>query len=146
MEELSAYNHKITFPVRFMDLDPMQHVNNARYLNFLEEARIAYWKDVLKVKLDSAEFNAVVARIEIDYKAPIFFNEEVIVYSRVSRLGNKSLTYDCAIVAEKDGEKKLAAKSLTTIVKLHPESLKPEPIDEKTKTAIRNFETLSIKM
>lgn len=146
MEELSAYNHKITFPIRFMDLDPMQHVNNARYLNFLEEARIAYWKDVLKVKLDSAEFNAVVARVEIDYKAPIFFNEEVTVYSRVSKIGNKSMTYDCAIVAEKEGKKKLAAHSLTTIVKLNPNTLKPEPIDEKTKSVIRNFETLSKKV
>src|SRR5690606_28957320 len=137
------YNHKITFPVRFMDLDPMQHVNNARYLNFLEEARIAYWKDVLEVKLDSAEFNAVVARVEIDFLAPIFFNEVVSVYSRVSRIGTKSMTYDCTIVAEKDGKKKIAAHSLTTIVKLSPKTLKPTAIDEKTKGMIRKFETLS---
>lgn len=145
MEELdlSAYNHKLSIPLRYMDFDAMKHVNNARFLNFLEEARIAYWQDVLGSKLDSLDFNAVVARVEIDYKSSIFFGDDVIVYSRVSRIGNKSLTYECSITTEGKGKRRLAALSKVIIVKLGAKSLKPVKFDEKIKDLIRNFETLS---
>ena len=45
--QLNNYRHSVEIPVRFMDIDALQHVNNARYLNFLEESRIAYSQDLL---------------------------------------------------------------------------------------------------
>jgi acyl-CoA thioester hydrolase len=47
--------------VRWDDLDAMAHVNNARYLTFAQEARFAML----------GLFNMVVARAEVDFKAPI---------------------------------------------------------------------------
>ena len=47
--------------VRWDDLDAMGHVNNAKYLTFAQEARFA----MLGI------FNMVVARAEVDFKAPI---------------------------------------------------------------------------
>ena len=47
--------------VRWDDLDAMGHVNNAKYLTFAQEARFAMF----------GIFNMVVARAEVDYKAPI---------------------------------------------------------------------------
>ena len=42
------YHHEIEMNVRFMDLDALNHVNNARYLNFLEEARLSYSQQSLE--------------------------------------------------------------------------------------------------
>ena len=61
MINLNLFQHKIKLNVRFMDLDAMHHVNNARYLNFLEESRIAYSQEVLQQFNDIKSFNAVVA-------------------------------------------------------------------------------------
>jgi len=47
--------------VRWDDLDAMGHVNNAKYLTFAQEARFAML----------GLFNMVVARAEVDFKAPI---------------------------------------------------------------------------
>ena len=58
--DLSKFKHHIDLNVRFMDLDALQHVNNARYLNFLEESRIAYSQEVLNMFNNLSELNVVV--------------------------------------------------------------------------------------
>jgi acyl-CoA thioester hydrolase len=85
---------KFFFPVvvRYGDLDPQGHVNNAAFLTYLEHARVNYirhldlWdgKSFLKIGF-------ILARVELDYKAPILMTDEVEVGVRTSRLGNKSL-------------------------------------------------------
>ena len=45
--QLTDYRHTLEIPVRFMDIDALGHVNNARYLNFLEEARLDYSRKLL---------------------------------------------------------------------------------------------------
>jgi acyl-CoA thioester hydrolase len=91
--------------VRFRDLDPMGHVNNAVFLTYLEQARIAVFEQLgLSVALD--DMNLIVARVEIDFRAPVRLDQEVEVAVRATRFGTKSfdfeyeLTVDGATVAE----------------------------------------------
>lgn len=91
--------------VRFRDLDPMGHVNNAVFLTYLEQARIAFFEQQgLAVGLD--DMNLVVARVEIDFRAPVQLDQEVEIAVRAPRFGTKSfdfeyeLTVDGTIVAE----------------------------------------------
>ena len=64
--ELERFKHRISIKVRFSDLDAMGHVNNAAYLSYLEEARFDYYNHVLGIDTNGLDFNAVIARIEID--------------------------------------------------------------------------------
>lgn len=138
--EIEKYKHKIELNIRFMDLDAMQHVNNARYLNFLEESRIAYSQDVLKQFNDIKSFNAVVARIEIDYLRPIQFGEKVQVYTRVSKIGNKSFHFESLIAMEKNGENIAVAKATQALVNIDIKSGKGEAIPEEIRKKIKQFE------
>ena len=95
--QLKNYRHSVEIPVRFMDIDALQHVNNARYLNFLEESRIAYSQDLLNTYNSIQELNVLVARVEIDFMRPILFEEKVKVYTRIAKLGNKSFTFESII-------------------------------------------------
>ena len=95
--QLSNFQHILEVPVRFMDMDALQHVNNARYLNFLEESRIAYSQDLLNTYNSIQELNVLVARVEIDFMRPILFEEKVKVYTRIAKLGNKSFTFESII-------------------------------------------------
>ena len=52
--------------VRFRDLDSLGHVNNAVFLTYLEEARIAYL-----APLGAEATNMILARVEIDFRAPL---------------------------------------------------------------------------
>ena len=47
------YPFTVPVPVRFRDLDPLGHVNNAVHASYIEEARVAYFKTILDVDLDS---------------------------------------------------------------------------------------------
>ena len=71
--------------VRFRDLDSMGHVNNAVFLTYLEEARIAF----LFGRGATTE-SIIVARVEIDYRSPVRLGDTVEVGVRCSRLGTKS--------------------------------------------------------
>ena len=76
-------------PVRFRDLDPMGHVNNAVFLTYIESARAAFLQHLGAVQT-LEDLAIIVARIEIDFRAPVRFGNEVEVSVRVSRFGEKS--------------------------------------------------------
>jgi len=77
-----------------MDLGTRRHVNNARYLSYLEDARIAYRQ---RLELPG-DMGVILADTHITYLTPIFLEDQIKVGVRVSRIGNKSLTFQHAIV------------------------------------------------
>jgi acyl-CoA thioester hydrolase len=95
--------------VRFRDLDPMGHVNNAVFLTYLEQARIAFFEQQgLSVELD--DMNLIVARIEIDFRAPVRLGQEVEIAVRTARFGTKSFDFEYELTI--DGEIVAEAKSV----------------------------------
>ena len=59
--------------VRWDDLDAFNHVNNAKYLTFVQEARVQmFWTDRIKNGLKPIFDDMVVARAEVDYLKPIY--------------------------------------------------------------------------
>ena len=72
--------------VRFRDLDGMGHVNNAVFSTYLEQARLAWFGEADRLPLD----DVILARTEIDFRAPVEAGEIVEVGVRPSRLGTKS--------------------------------------------------------
>jgi acyl-CoA thioester hydrolase len=77
--------------VRFRDLDPMGHVNNAVYLTWIENARIEFLRSL--GAFDSpytGEMTMILARVEVDFRSPLGFGEEVEVAVAPARLGTKS--------------------------------------------------------
>jgi acyl-CoA thioester hydrolase len=87
--------------VRFRDLDPMGHVNNAVFLTYLEQARVAFFSE-MGATTGLEDMNMIVARVEIDFKAPVRLGQEVEVSVRASRFGTKSfdLDYELRVEAE----------------------------------------------
>jgi acyl-CoA thioester hydrolase len=85
--------HPIT--VRYGDLDPQGHVNNAAFITYLEHARVSYIRHLgLWDGVSFQEIGFILARIEMDYRAPIQLTDLVEIGVRVSRLGNKSLVME----------------------------------------------------
>ena len=138
----SIFKHSITFPVRFMDLDALNHVNNARYLNYLEEARIKYSKDILDTYHSIEDLKVLVARVEIDYLFPIEFGSDVKVYTRVAKVGTKSFNFECVICSVTNGKEIPAAHSIVTLVSFDPKTGKSVKIDQVLKARIVSFEGL----
>jgi acyl-CoA thioester hydrolase len=95
--------------VRFRDLDPMGHVNNAVFLTYIEQARVAFLSEV-GAATGLEDMNMIVARVEIDFKAPVRLGQEVEISVRASRFGTKSFDLDYELRV--DGELVALAKSV----------------------------------
>ena len=95
--------------VRFRDLDPMGHVNNAVFLTYLEQARVAFFSE-MGAATGLEDMNMVVARVEIDFKAPVRLGQQVAISVRASRFGTKSFDLDYELRVE--GEFVAVAKSV----------------------------------
>ena len=75
--------------VRFSDVDVYGHVNNVKYFEYYQEARIAFIASLADGDVDS--IRQVVARIDVDYRRPILFRPEpYAVETWVTRVGTTS--------------------------------------------------------
>jgi acyl-CoA thioester hydrolase len=83
--------------IRYKDLDPYGHVNNAVYLEFFEEIRIAYWQalaDVVGIgNLEAGDVSGaryVIAQTTVRYKAPILLDDVLHGAASIPTVGNRS--------------------------------------------------------
>jgi acyl-CoA thioester hydrolase len=138
---MPGYKHKVPIQLRFKDIDKMGHVNNANYLTYLELARVKYFEDVVRTdKKWSPEVGIILARIEVDFKLPVFLHDTIAVYTRCSRLGNKSITLDSVIVREKEGHEETVAQAIAILVCYDYVHERTIAIPEAHRLAIEQYE------
>lgn len=77
--------------IRFVDIDAAGIVNNATYLNYFEQSRIQFFEAIVGKKWDWNSAGMVIARHEVNYLQPIFFQDEVTIITWIEKVGNKSM-------------------------------------------------------
>lgn len=92
---------RMSIALRWSDLDAFNHVNNARYLTFLEQARIEWFESIGEPWVTD-ESAPVVASAMLNFKRPIEYPAEVVVELFTERLGNSSVTIGHRIVGSDD--------------------------------------------
>lgn len=141
---INDFKHKTKIKVRFSDLDAMQHVNNSTYLTYLEEARIDYFNHLFNRKNDSLDFEAVIARIEINYIYPIYLGDEVEIYTRVSKIGSKSIDVEHLVAIKKQDDLIQSATSITKLVYYDYKNKVAKVIPDEVKKVIKKYEGLTL--
>ncbi len=123
-------------PVRFRDLDPMGHAHHSLPLVYMEEARAAYWRDVVgRHGLDAIDY--VLGQVNIRFRQRIHFPETVKVGVRVTRLGGSSFTIEYEI-RNQSGELLVTAESVQVMYDYTAGRSKPVP--EEVRKSIIEFE------
>lgn len=97
----SAALIRVPLSVRWRDLDAFNHVNNSKFLSYLEEARLRWMMTIPGEWIDE-NVAPVVAAAHINYRRPIAWPSEIAVELFVERLGNTSLTIGHRIVDADD--------------------------------------------
>ena len=123
-----------TVDVRYQDHDEMGHVNNAVYVTYLEEARTSYLTEGLGVP--PMDLDMVVANLEVDFRRPVQFADEVEVGVSVTEVGNASFTMVYEI---RDGEG-VAVEGETTQVALEPDGSGTRRVPQDWRDAIAEVE------
>lgn len=99
---MAEYRFFHPMEVRYGDLDPQGHLNNAKYLTYFEQARIRYWTELGLFSKDQSftEIGVIIADLHIQYHEPVFWGMPIRVGVRTAKFGNKSLTVEQCVADE----------------------------------------------
>lgn len=132
-----AFRFKAEVQVRFRDLDPLNHVNNAVYLTYFETARIAYWM-ALTGASELRDLRQIVAEVTCTYRSPATLNERLDVWVAATRLGRTSFDYAYRIEEQTGG--RLIATGRSVQVMYDYAAGHPFPIPDDLRARIAAFE------
>ena len=130
--------------VRYGDLDPQGHVNNAKHLTYFEQARIAYMVELGLFTKDQSfmEIGVILADVHITYLAPIYYGEHIKVGVHVVKLGIKSMTWAQNIVNVKTSKE--LAKGEVILVTYDYKEEKTINIPQEWREKKLRFESISV--
>ena len=139
---MSDFHFYHPIEVRYGDLDPQGHVNNAKHLTYFEQARIAYWIQLGLFTKDQSfmEIGVILADVHLTYLAPVYYGQDIKVGVHISKLGNKSMTWLQNIVAVDTGEE--LAKGEVIMVAYDYRAEKTISIPQEWREKITEFEGL----
>lgn len=128
--------------VRYGDLDPQGHVNNARFLTYFEQARVNYIRRLGLWNEESfLDIGFILAEARLTFLAPVLFTQPIRVAARVVRLGNKSLTMEYQLEDSRDA--RLLCSSSAVLVAYNYRTAETIPLPNHWRSAIQSFESLS---
>jgi acyl-CoA thioester hydrolase len=136
----SLFRLETPIALRYSDIDMLQHVNNASYLSFMEEARIHYFLEVAGWTGEANSLNIVLARSEMDFVRPLFLLEKCVVKSRVFRLGTKSFEMEYLIGVPKPTGFELACYAKAVLVGFSMETQAAMVLPEEFKARVQAYE------
>jgi acyl-CoA thioester hydrolase len=144
------FAHRHLVEVRLADTDAMGHVNNARYLTYVEIARVAYYEQVtgnaLPIGVHGAEEGMILAEIRMTYRSPAFYGETLTVETRVERIGRTSFGMVHRITApdSRYGPARLIAVADSTLVSYDYTAECPIPVPAEWRSAMSAYEGRSL--
>ena len=116
--------HTIDIKVRGYHLDVYGHVNNARHLEFLEEARWSLIEDKVDLNtLIQRGYLFVVVNINISYRRPAFLSEMLTIETRLESMKDHSAVLRQRTVLK--GTDKIITDAEVTFVILDSKTQKP---------------------
>ena len=122
---MNKFKYHYPIEVRMGDLDAFWHVNNARFLVYIEHARSRYMLDMGLVDGKLLwNLPLIVGDIHVRYHKPIELSDKVIVSLGVTRISGKTVTIEYEITGE--GSEPLFATAESIMV----------AYDYKTKTSV----------
>jgi acyl-CoA thioester hydrolase len=130
--------HLTPLQVRFRDTDAFGHVNNAVFLTFLELARIRYLLDILEPDETFDRLPLILARVELDFRSPIQFGEDVEVATQVDRIGRSSIAMSHRMTAGADH--RLVGEAQSVLVTYDYAIARPMPVPDEWRRRIGEYE------
>lgn len=129
----------VDIKVRGYHLDIYHHVNNGRYLEFLEEGRWDYFDRHQFIQLFEAQNLAfVVANINISYRRPAYAGESIRISTRMEKIGNKSAQMVQEVHLLEGGEPAaLIADAVVTFCLMDSDTQKSVPIEGNARAVLQ---------
>ncbi len=133
------FKHSMPAQIRFSDVDQLGHMNNSVYFSLYDLAKTTYLREVMGGdKMQWQKAGIVVANINANFFAPVFFQDELEIQTATIHLGHKSFTLFQRAINKATGEVKCECR--TVMVGYNAQTLQSELISKEWKQAICAFE------
>lgn len=127
---MTEYGYACPISVRMGDIDGNGHVNNTAYVEYFQQARASYFRELWDD--DWGASSVVVATMTIDYRSPITVDDEVVVDVRVTDVGTSSWEVEYRVRA--DG--RIAAEGSSVQVAWDREAATSQPLPDAWRGAL----------
>lgn len=123
-----GYHHETDIRVRFCETDANQHVSQASYAIYFEEARTAFLESLSGPQFHwwADDHTLVLAQQCLMYRKPAFFRQTLTIYSAAKRIGRSSLDLMHMAVLRGNPES-VIAESTSTVVLINSETNQSMP-------------------
>jgi acyl-CoA thioester hydrolase len=96
---VEGFSFSVPQEVTLRDLDGFGHVNNAVYLTYVENARVAYLAEVVGARTP-LQIRNIMASVTVEFRAQISYGDELEIGVRTERIGTKSFQLAYRIVRQ----------------------------------------------
>ena len=120
---LEDFPYRLSDNVRFADLDPNQHVNNAVYATYFETGRVTLMKD-RSFGLMPEGLAWMLVRLDIHFRAELRWPGTIDLGLGVAKFGRTSVTFDQVVFSQ--GKCVASAQSVNVLI--GESSRKPTPL------------------
>jgi acyl-CoA thioester hydrolase len=125
---LEDFPYRLSDNVRFADLDPNQHVNNAVYATYFETGRVTLMKD-RSYGLMPEGLGWIMVRIDIHFRAELHWPGKIELGLGVAKFGRTSVSFDQVVFSE--GKCVASARAITVLI--DEATRKPVPLTPELK-------------
>lgn len=105
------FNHHFQLQIRFVDIDAFGHVNNAIFASYYETARVAYFDEVLGLRINWKKNGLILAKNILEYKLPVYLRDTIFCRTKVVKLGNKSIEIFNELVRKNNKNEEVVASA-----------------------------------
>ncbi len=141
----SGYRFGVEVRVRWQECDAQSIAFNGSYLGWLEIAQAEYFRNlgfsIYRIAA-AGYFDSAVAKVTIEYKAPVRVDEMLDLRARVARIGNTSLILEVAIFANGGPPDDTALTTIEAIyVGFHADTAQTRRVPDSIRELVDNWET-----
>ena len=141
----SGYRFSTEVRVRLPETDAFGIVFHGYFYTYFDVARMDYLRKLglMDHIRPMGGLTNTIAHASADFRSPARFDDELVVFARISGFGRTSFTFEFAITNKADG--RLVAEGRTVHVILDEKSWRPTPVPESFRSAVRKFEGAGVK-
>ncbi|MCA6111388.1 acyl-CoA thioesterase [Bradyrhizobium cenepequi] len=129
---LEDYPYRLSDNVRFADLDPNGHVNNAVYASYFETGRVTLMKDP-SMGLVPEGLAWIMVRLDIHFRAELHWPGTIELGLGVVKFGRTSVTFDQVVFSQ--GRCVASAQAVTVLI--DETTRKPIPLTDQVKANLQ---------
>lgn len=134
LPSLSEFSHHTDLQIRFSDVDVLGHVNNTVYLSFYDTGKAWFFSEIHERLIEWRKVETVIANVDCCFISPIFFGEEIEVFTRCESISEKSFKLLQIVALKNTGEIKSACE--TVMVCYDPMSMQSMLIPDHWRVAL----------